>query len=105
AQSRIATPLLAHNPSAGEQAAQSMRSLTIAEPALRAAVDDYALGIIAISIRERQIADIDKEVLGAEGRLIQRVTELLREVSARGGRIRSRAFARTRAGGNWQRCV
>ncbi len=36
-----------------------------------------------MSVRERQIADIDKEVLGAEGRLIGRVTDLLREVSAR----------------------
>src|SRR5205823_3689322 len=97
--------LLAHNPSAAEQAAQSMRSLTIAEPALRAAVDDYALGIIAISIRERQIADIDKEVLGAEGRLIQRVTELLREVSARRGHILSRDFARTLVEAKWQSIV
>ena len=80
-QSRIASALLARNPSAAEQAAQSMRALTITDPKLRTAVDDYAEAIIAISIRERQIADIDKEVLGTEGRLIQRVTELLREVS------------------------
>ena len=44
-----------------------MRSMTIADPKLRAAVDDYAEAIIGISIRERQISDIDKEVLGAEG--------------------------------------
>src|SRR5258705_13670107 len=85
AQSRIASALLAHNPSAAEQAAQGMRSMTITEPKLRAAVDGYAEAIIGISIRERQISDIDKEVLGAEGRLIQRVTELLREVSERRG--------------------
>src|SRR5204862_1563125 len=41
-QSRIASALLAHNPSAAEQAAQSMRSMTITEPAMRAAVDGYA---------------------------------------------------------------
>ena len=58
--------------------------MTIADPALRTAVNHYAEAIIATSIRERQIADIDKEVLGTEGRLIQRVTELLREVIARG---------------------
>ena len=57
---------------------------------MRTAVDGYADAIIAISIRERQIADIDKEVLGAEGRLIRRVTELLREVSARRGHVLSR---------------
>src|SRR3954466_3219295 len=55
-QSRIASALLARNPSAAEQAAQSMRSMTITEPRLRTAVNDYADAIIAISIRERQIS-------------------------------------------------
>jgi PAS domain S-box-containing protein len=101
-QSRIASALLAHNPSAAEQAAQSMRTLTISSPSLRAAVDNYAEAIIAISIRERQIADIDKEVLGSEGRLIGRVTELLRQVSARRGHVLSRDFARTLTEARWQ---
>ena len=104
-QSRIAPALLAHNPSAAEQAAQSMRAMTIPDPALRTAVNHYADAIIAISIRERQIADIDKEVLGTEGRLIQRVTELLREVSARRGHVLSRDFARTLAEAKWQSIV
>ena len=104
-QSRIASALLAHNPSAAEQAAQSMRSMTIADPKLRAAVDDYALAIVDISTREGQISDIDKEVLGAEGRLIQRVTELLREVSERRGRVLSRDFARTLTEAKWQSIV
>ncbi|WP_421019720.1 hypothetical protein, partial [Klebsiella pneumoniae] len=68
AQSRIASALLAHNPSAAEAAAQTMRTMTIADPKLRMAVDGYAEAIIGISIRERQISDIDKEVLGTEGR-------------------------------------
>jgi PAS domain S-box-containing protein len=104
-QSRIATALLAHNPSAAEQAAQSMRVLTIADPKVRTAVDNYAEAIIAISICERQIADIDKEVLGSEGRLIGRVTELLREVSARRGHVLSRDFARTLGEAKWQSIV
>ncbi len=104
-QSRIASALLARNPSAAEQAAQSMRSLAILDPKLRTAVDNYADAIIAISIRERQIADIDKEVLGSEGRLIQRVTELLREVSARRRHVLSRDFARTLAEAKWQSIV
>src|SRR5712671_3319638 len=104
-QSRIATALLAHNPSAAELAAESMRSMTITEPKLRMAVDGYALAIIGISIRERQISDIDKEVLGTEGRLIQRVTELLREVSARRGHVLSRDFARTLTEAKWQSIV
>jgi PAS domain S-box-containing protein len=104
-QSRIASALLAHNPSAAEQAAQSMRALTIANPRLRTAVDDYAEAIIAISIRERQIADIDREVLGSEGRLIGQVTELLRRVSARRGHVLSRDFARTLTEAKWQSIV
>src|SRR4030081_2074864 len=104
-QSRIATALLAHNPSAAEQAAQSMRTLAIPDPKLRSAVDNYADAIIAISIRERQIADIDKEVLGTEGRLIGQVTELLRRVSARRGHVLSRDFARTLAEAKWQSIV
>ena len=104
-QSRIASALLAHNPSAAEQAAQSMRSMTISDPKLRMAVDGYAEAIVAISVRERQISDIDKEVLGAEGRLIQRVTELLREVSSRRGHILSRDFARTLTEAKWQSIV
>jgi PAS domain S-box-containing protein len=104
-QSRIATALLAHNPSAAEQAAQSMRTLAISNPGLRSAVTNYAEAIIAISIRERQISDIDKEVLGEEGRQIQRVTELLREVSARRGHVLSRDFARTLTEAKWQSIV
>ncbi|MFH0298578.1 PAS domain S-box protein [Bradyrhizobium sp. 31Argb] len=104
-QGRIATALLAHNPSAAEQAAQSMRSMTIADPALRTAVNDYADAVVAISIRERQIADIDREVLGTEGRLIQRVTELLRELSSRRGHVLSRDFARTLTEAKWQSIV
>jgi PAS domain S-box-containing protein len=104
-QSRIASALLAHNPSAAEQAAQSMRALQIANPKLRAAVDNYAEAIIAISVRERQIADIDREVLGSEGRLIGQVTELLRRVSARRGHVLSRDFARTLTEAKWQSIV
>ncbi len=101
-QSGIAAALLAHDPFAAEQLAQSMRSLAIPNSRLRMAVDNYAEAIIAISIRERQIADTDKEVLGSEGRLIGRVTELLREVSARRGHILSRDFARTLEEAKWQ---
>jgi len=104
-QSRIASALLARNPSAAEVAAQSMRSLQIPDPELRNAVDGYAEAIIAIAVRERQIADIDKEVLGAEGRLIQRVTELLRQVATQRGHILSRDFARTLMEARWQSIV
>jgi PAS domain S-box-containing protein len=105
AQSRIATSLLAHDPAGAEQAAQSMRALTIEEQGLRNAVDGYAEAIIALSTRERQIADLDRDVLGTEGRLIGRVTELLRELSAKQGRVLSYDFARTLADDKWQSIV
>jgi PAS domain S-box-containing protein len=105
AQSRIATSLLAHDPAGAEQAAQSMRALTIEEQDLRNAVDGYAEAIIALSTRERQIADLDREVLGTEGRLIGRVTELLRELSAKQGRVLSNDLARTLADDKWQSIV
>src|SRR5205823_5303913 len=104
-QSRIATALLAHDPSAAEQAAESMRTMTIADDKLRVAVNDYSERIVAISVRERQISDIDREVLGTEGRLIQRVTELLREVSTHRGRILSHDFGRTLTDATWQSIV
>src|SRR6185436_13222749 len=88
-----------------EVAAQSMRAMTIADPKLSEAVNNYAEAVQAIAIRERQIGEIDKEVLGTEGRLIQRVTELLREVSARRGHVLSRDFARTLAEARWQSIV
>jgi PAS domain S-box-containing protein len=105
AQSRIAASLLAHDPAGAEQAAQSMRALAIDEPALRNGVDGYAEAIIALSTRERQIADLDRDVLGTEGRLIGRVTELLRELSAKQGRVLSYDFARTLTDDKWQSIV
>ena len=44
-------------------------------------------------------------MLGTEGRLIGRVTELLRELSARQGRVLSRDFARTLTEAKWQSIV
>jgi PAS domain S-box-containing protein len=101
-QNRIASALLAHDPAGAEQSAQKMRSQAIDEPSLREAVDAYADAIIAISAAESEIADLDREVLGTEGRLIGRVTELLRELSARRGQVLSRDFARTLAETKWQ---
>jgi PAS domain S-box-containing protein len=104
-QNRISAALLARNPSAAEVAAQGIRAMAIADQKLRDAANDYAEAVIAISIRERQIAEIDREVLGTEGRLIQRVTELLREVSDRRGHVLARDFARTLAEAKWQSIV
>jgi PAS domain S-box-containing protein len=101
----IATALLAHDPDGAGQAAVRMRALPIDDPALRSAVDAYADAIVSISGTESEIAKLDKEVLGTEGRLIGRVTELLRELSARQGRVLSRDFARTLAETKWQSIV
>ena len=105
AQNQIATALLAHDPASAEQSAQSMRALAIDDPALRSATNAYADAIISISGTEGQIARLDKEVLGTEGQMISRVTDLLRDLSANRGRVLSMDFARTLAHDKWQSII
>jgi PAS domain S-box-containing protein len=102
AQNQIAAALLARDPAGAEQSAQRMRALAIDDPALRSAADAYADAIISISETEARIARLDKEVLGAEGRQIGRVTDLLRDLSASRGRVLAADFARTLAHDKWQ---
>ncbi len=101
-QNQISEALLAHNPLAAEQAAQRMRKVTVSDPALGEAVGGYADAIIAVSETENQIADLDREVLGTEGRQIGRVTDLLRDVSARRGRELATDFGKTLRDDKWQ---
>ncbi len=104
-QNQVSSALLARDPADAEQAARSMRALQIDDAALRSASDRYADAIIAIAGTEDEIARLDKEVLGTEGRLIGRVTELLRSLSAQQGRVLSRDFARTLAETKWQSII
>lgn len=105
AQSDVAAALLGHDPTTAERAAENMRAIHVGEPKVRAAVEAYADAVIAVSLRERRIADLDRNVLGAEGRLIGQVTELLRELSAERERVLSRDFARTLAETKWQSII
>jgi PAS domain S-box-containing protein len=105
AQNQIAAALLAHDPVAAEQSAQRMRALAIDSPALRSATDAYADAISAISQTEAEIAKLDKDVLGTEGRQIGRVTDLLRDASARRGRVLANDFARTLRDDKWQSII
>jgi PAS domain S-box-containing protein len=104
-QNQIAGALLARDPTAAGRAAQLMRALPIDDPALRSAADAYADAIIAISGTEDQIAQLDKDVLGTEGRLIGRVTDLLRDLSASRGRVLENDFARTLSHDKWQSII
>jgi PAS domain S-box-containing protein len=101
-QNQISEALLAHNPLAAERAAQRMRKVTVSDPTLGDAVGTYADAIVAVSEIENQIADLDREVLGTEGRQIGRVTDLLRDVSARRGRELSTDFGKTLRDDKWQ---
>ena len=101
-QNQIAEALLAHDPAAAEQSAQRMRALAISEPGLRSAVDGYTDAIILIAATEAEIANIDREVLGTEGRQIGLVTELLRNISASSGRVLAHDFGKTLAHDKWQ---
>jgi len=105
AQNQIAAALLAHDPAQAEQSAEKMRALPIDDPELRAAAEGYADVIVSMSGTESEIAKLDKEVLGTEGRLIGRVTELLRQLSSRQGRVLSHDFGRTLAETKWQSIV
>jgi PAS domain S-box-containing protein len=105
AQNQIATALLAHDPASAEQSARLMRALAIEDPALRAATNAYAETIISISGIEGQIAQLDKDVLGTEGQMIGRVTDLLRDLSANRGRLLASDFARTLTHDKWQSII
>jgi PAS domain S-box-containing protein len=104
-QNQISSALLAHDPAAAEQSARGMRAVQIDDPDLRNPMENYADAIIAIAGTEDEIARLDKEVLGTEGRLIGRVTELLRALSAQQGKVLSRDFARTLAETKWQSII
>ena len=82
-----------------------MRALPIDDPALRSAAESYTDAIVSISRTEAEIAKLDKEVLGAEGQQIGRVTELLRDLSARRGRELSNDFAGTLRDDKWQSII
>ena len=105
AQNQIAAALLARDPAGAAQSAQSMRALPIDDPGLRSAADAYADAIGSIAATEAEIARLDKEVLGTEGRQIGRVTDLLRDVSASRGRVLANDFARTLAHDKWQSII
>ncbi|WP_024508978.1 PAS domain S-box protein [Bradyrhizobium sp. ARR65] len=105
AQNEIANALLARDTARAEEAARRMKALAIDDPALHEAADAYAQAIAAIAGTESEISSLDKDVLGAEGRLIGRVTELLRELSAKRGRVLSHDFARTLAEAKWQSII
>ena len=105
AQNQITSALLAHDPLGAKQAAERMQVIQIDDPEMREATNAYANAVIAIAGTESQIAKLDQDVLGTEGRQIGRVTELLRARSAQQGRVLSHDFARTLAETKWQSIV
>src|ERR1700759_4253245 len=101
-QNGIPAALLGNDPAGARQVAERMLAVAIDDPELRAATETYADAVISIAGTESEIARLDKDVLGAEGRQIGRATEILREGSARRGRVLSRDFARTLTEAKWQ---
>jgi PAS domain S-box-containing protein len=104
-QNKVAAALLARDPAGAGQAARELRNVGVAEPAVRGAVDTYANAVIELSATEAEIARLDSEVLGNEGRQIADVTDQLREVSSRRGHTLSNSFARTLFEARWQSIV
>jgi len=105
AQTRIAAALLSRDLTGAAEAARQMQTLTIADPAAAVAVRDYAEVIATTAATEQQIAELDRDVLGTEGRLIGKVTELLRDAAARRGKVLARDLGRTLAEDKWQSIV
>ena len=103
--SRVTAALLSNDPVAAEQAAKSLRAIPIDDPALRSAVRDFTDVLISLATLEREIAELDQQVLGAEGQQIGKVTDLLRSLSADRGKVLARDFARTLAEDKWQSIV
>ena len=102
AQNELTAALLAHDSTAAEQSANAMKSISIDDPALRGATDAYADAVFSLSGTEAQIAQLDRDVLRTEGQMIGRVTDLLRDLGDRRGRVLARDFARTLASDKWQ---
>jgi PAS domain S-box-containing protein len=101
-QNELAAALLAHDPTAAGQSANAMQSISIDDPTLRAATDAYADAVLSLSGTEGQIAQLDRDVLRTEGQMISRVTDLLRDLGSRRGRVLARDFARTLERDKWQ---
>ncbi|PYF03297.1 multi-sensor signal transduction histidine kinase [Rhodopseudomonas faecalis] len=103
--SRVTAALLSNDPVAAEQAAKALRALPIDDTALRSAVRDFTDVLISLAALDREIAELDQQVLGAEGQQIGKVTDLLRSLSAERGKVLARDFARTLAEDKWQSIV
>jgi PAS domain S-box-containing protein len=101
-QNRFASALLARDPAAASAAAEQVKRAQIADPELRKAVNDYADAVISLTRTEADIAEIDRNVLGAEGRSIGEVTEFLREIATERGRVLSNEFAGTLTQARWR---
>ena len=101
-QGRIAAAMLARDTATAETSARDMRGVGVADPKARGAVDAYADDIIELATTEGEINRLDSEVLGNEGRLIARVTDQLRDVSAQRGHTLADGFARTLFEARWQ---
>ncbi len=101
-QNRISSALLARDPAAASAAAQQVKSIDIDDPALRIALDDYADGVSAVARTESDITEIDRNVLGAEGRAIGQATESLRELSTQRGRVVENSFAAILHDARWR---
>ena len=101
-QSKIAAALLARDAAAAEKSAREMRGVAVTEPVVRNAVDAYADDIVELAATEAEVNRLDSEVLGNEGRLIARVTDLLRDLSAQRGHTLANSFARTLFEARWQ---
>ena len=105
AQNRITAAMLAHDPAAAAMAARALREVPLTDAAAEAPVRAYVDAVIDLSATDTAVAQLDRDVLGSEGRFIADVTERLRDDSAKRGHALSRGFARTLAEARWQSVI
>ncbi len=104
-QTQLVAALLARDQASADRSVGAIKSLSTHDAALRAATDAYTDAIVAIADTEARIARLDRDVLGTEGQMISRVTDLLRDVGDRRGRVLARNLAGTLAHEKWQSII
>jgi PAS domain S-box-containing protein len=102
AQGALAAALLAHDTAAAADAAQRLRQPATDDRELRLAATAYADAIGALTAVESELGELDRDVLGEQGRKIADITNELRDVSARRGRELTAEFGRTISTARWR---
>lgn len=102
AQGELAAALLARDAAATADAAQQLRQPATEDRELRGAATVYADAIGAIAAVESELGELDRDVLGEQGRRIGEATDRLRDMTVSRGKELSSEFGRTISTARWR---